>query len=282
MSEFVTGDGVKLHYELRGQGRPLLVCQGGPNGTYRQLTEHLLEIESDFRLVYSDYRGSGESAAGPAETYTFERLADDLDELCTYLGFDQVDVLAHSMGGLVALNLALRHPSRCRSLALLAASPVFRIWKLAPVTALALGPLRTAKLLFRTLIYFGWWWWLRDSPERTKARYAMIMSMQEPRRRVRGLYRAAAQADFVLNDNAPVLERATYRTDLTSRLREIRCPALVLYGTRDAVFVGGALFLAWGLPNARVAPLRGLSHLPYLEDRPLTMGAIRAFLSEAC
>ena len=281
MSEFVTSDGVKLHYELRGQGRPLLVCQGGPNATYRHLPEHLLEIESDFRLVYSDYRGSGASASAPVETYTVERLADDLDELCTHLGLDQVDVLAHSMGGFVALNLALRHPSRCRSLALLAATPVGRIWKLAPVTALALGPLRIAKLLVRTLIYFGWWWWLRDSPERTKARYAMIMSMQEPRRRAQGLYREEAQG-FVLNDNAPVLERATYHTDLTSSLREIRCPALVLYGTRDAVFVAGALFLAWGLPNARVAPLRGLSHLPYLEDRPQTIGAIRAFLSEAC
>ena len=47
----------------------------------------------------------------PEDTYTFSRLADDLEELRRHLNLGSVPVLAHSMGGLVAMEFALRHES---------------------------------------------------------------------------------------------------------------------------------------------------------------------------
>ncbi len=63
------------------------------------------------------------SATAPVESYRFDRLADDLDELREHLGYETVSVLAHSMGGFVALEFALRHPDHCERLALVGTTP---------------------------------------------------------------------------------------------------------------------------------------------------------------
>jgi pimeloyl-ACP methyl ester carboxylesterase len=62
------------------------------------LVRGLPRLGSAFTLVFHDYRGSGQSGTAPRETYTFGRLADDLDELRRHLRLGPVPVLAHSMG----------------------------------------------------------------------------------------------------------------------------------------------------------------------------------------
>lgn len=76
------------------------------------------------RLVSLDLRGTGDSAI-PADlsTYRCDRQVDDVEALRTHLGHDQVDLLAHSAGGSLAVLYATRYPNRVRRLALIAPSP---------------------------------------------------------------------------------------------------------------------------------------------------------------
>ena len=108
--------------------------------------------------------------ASPA-TYTFERLADDVDELRQHLGVERVSVLAHSMGGFVALEYALRHSEHCRSLALMACSPAGTIQRSALPTLKALGAMRTARIIGRAIWYLAAWSWRRESDAKTASRY---------------------------------------------------------------------------------------------------------------
>ena len=123
MATFVTADGTQLYYERRGAGRRVYALCGGPADDFRYLADDLAPLVGECELVFHDYRGSGRSASAPPETYTMEKLADDLDELRTALGDDKIVVIGHSMGGFVALNYALRHAAHCERIVLVGAFP---------------------------------------------------------------------------------------------------------------------------------------------------------------
>ena len=279
MGTFETSDGVKIDYTVRGTGPVVYACQGGPANISDTLARSLAPLEDSFTLVFHDYRGSGRSANAPPDTYTFERIADDLDELRGHLGHGAVPVLAHSMGGFVALNYALRHPDRCVGLVLVGTTPTGNPTKIAVPALRALGAARTAKVFGLAIWYLLAWSWRSESTARQKARYAIMATTQEGVPAVRQRVEEAMAGLPAPNDNVPHLERLFGRTDLTARLSEVKCPALVLYGDRDAVMVAGGRLLAAGLPHASAAVLPRVGHEPFLEDPGAAFAAVRNFLS---
>lgn len=140
MATFRTSDGVEIRYELRGAGPPVFVCHGGPNNICDTLIADLAPLEDHCTLVFHDYRGSGRSAAAPVDTYRFDQLADDLDELRRHLDHDSAAVLGHSMGGFVALEFALRHPEAAARVALVGTTPCGALVPMAMPVLRALGP----------------------------------------------------------------------------------------------------------------------------------------------
>jgi pimeloyl-ACP methyl ester carboxylesterase len=108
--------GVDYHYEVRGQGDPLLLLHGGlGNG---DMFEPLLPILGPGRqLITVDLQGHGRSSLG-SRPIRCEAIADDVAALLKRLGRAKVDVLGYSFGGCVALRLAVQHPDVVRRLAL--------------------------------------------------------------------------------------------------------------------------------------------------------------------
>jgi proline iminopeptidase len=279
VARYRTSDNVRLRYDVRGNGPPLLACQGGPANISDTLAAALAPLEDACTLAYHDYRGSGLSEVAPSATYTYERIADDLDELRVHLGYARVGVLAHSMGGFIGLNYALRHPEPCAGMVLVGATPTGNPARLSAPTLRALGPTRTAKVLAVAAWYGVAWSWRSESKEKQAARYAAMAVTQEGLPAVRGKVKAAMAGLPAPNDNVPQLERMFARTDLTGRLHQIPCPALVLYGQRDAVMVAGGRMLMQGLPNARRICLPGVGHEPFIEDPNAAFPPIREFLA---
>lgn len=279
MGTFETSDGVRLDYTIRGSGPVLYACQGGPANISDTLARSLAPLEDSFTLVLHDYRGSGRSANAPAATYTFERIADDVDELRRHLGHPTVPVLAHSMGGFVALNYAVRHPEGCAGLVLVGTTPTGSPAKIAIPAFKALGPARTAKVFALAARYLLAWSWRSESVARQKARYAIMATTQEGVPAVRKRVEEAMAGLPAPNDNVPHLEALFGRTDLTNRLSEVRCPVLVIYGERDAVMAPGARLLELGLPKASVVVLPRVGHEPFIEDPGKAFPAVRSFLA---
>ncbi len=109
-------DGAQLHYDRLGSGPPLLLLTGlglGSWAWYRQI-DH---FAPSFDVVGLDNRGAARSSAPPGP-YTIPQLADDARALLDHLGIDSAHVLGISMGGYVAQTLAVRNPTRVRSLVL--------------------------------------------------------------------------------------------------------------------------------------------------------------------
>jgi pimeloyl-ACP methyl ester carboxylesterase len=278
MAMFTTSDGADIRYELRGDGPAVVVCHGGPNNICDTIMRDIAPLSDSYELVFHDYRGSGGSASAPTDSYTFDRLADDIDELVDHLEHPSVSVVAHSMGGLVALHYALRHPYRCHRLALVATTPCGVGRTMAIPLLRALGPLRTAKALALAVRYAAGWSWRPPSQERTKAMYAPWSVTQEPRLELRATVAGAHPELPVDNDNAPHLMKAMGALDLRGQLGNIRSPALVLYGSRDAAMVAGGRMLASGLPNADLRVLSDVGHEVFVEAPTETFDALLRFL----
>ncbi|SPJ24432.1 alpha/beta fold hydrolase [Palleronia abyssalis] len=104
MPDFTTSDGLRLHYEDRGDGPPILCLSGlTRNSTdFDYLAPHL----SDARMIALDYRGRGQSDWADPSTYTVPVEARDAVELLDHLGLDRVPVIGTSRGGIIAMFLA--------------------------------------------------------------------------------------------------------------------------------------------------------------------------------
>lgn len=118
MNEFVPHLGCPLHYSVRGSGPAVLFIQGvATHGDgWRPQTETLSDR---FTCLSFDNRGMGRSTPVGTGAITVEQMADDARAIADHAKCEAMHVVGHSLGGLVALQFALAHRARVRSLTLM-------------------------------------------------------------------------------------------------------------------------------------------------------------------
>lgn len=106
-------DGVSLFYETKGSGAPALVFIHGWTCDHTHFTPQVEHFSGSHRTVVVDLRGHGQSdAIGP---FNIEAYSDDVAWLCSALDLDHPVVTGHSMGGMIAVQLAASHPDAVRA-----------------------------------------------------------------------------------------------------------------------------------------------------------------------
>lgn len=115
-------DDISLHYEVDGSGPPVILLAGmlSDSASWTPLVAPLAER---FTVIRPDNRTTGRTTPWDAPV-TITRCADDAAALLKYLDPGPVHVVGHSMGALMACELAGRHPDLAQSLTLLASAPV--------------------------------------------------------------------------------------------------------------------------------------------------------------
>jgi proline iminopeptidase len=106
------GKNVTLYYEVRGSaaGTPLFMVNGGPgfDHTYVHCSQAWDELARHRRVVFYDQRGNGRSPAlRPGQSCTLSDQIEDLDALRGGLGFPRIDLIGHSWGGGISVQLAV-------------------------------------------------------------------------------------------------------------------------------------------------------------------------------
>ena len=107
-------NGIRLYYEIHGAGRPLVLLHGGL-GAIQMFGPNLESLAAGRQVIGVDLQGHGRTADvdRPIDIRT---MADDIAALAGHLGLEEIDVMGYSLGGGVALQVALRHPALVRRL----------------------------------------------------------------------------------------------------------------------------------------------------------------------
>jgi pimeloyl-ACP methyl ester carboxylesterase len=113
-------DGVTLYYEVYGTGEPLLVVHGN-GGSIADVRPQIAHFRQRYRVIAMDSRDHGRSSDSP-DRLTYEKMTDDLAALIDHLKVGPVNVLGWSDGGIEALLLGIRHPTKVKKLVAMAAN----------------------------------------------------------------------------------------------------------------------------------------------------------------
>ena len=114
-------DDISLHFEVTGDGPPLLLLAGMLSDSATWLPVLPL-LEPHFTLIRPDNRTTGRTTP-PLHPVTVNDMSDDAMTIMDHLGIETFHVAGHSMGGLIGLELAGLFPERITSLTMLASAP---------------------------------------------------------------------------------------------------------------------------------------------------------------
>jgi len=107
MSKVFLND-IELYYEVHGQGKPLLLMAGLASDS-QSWQPAINDLIHHFKVIIFDNRGVGRTTPQEVEI-TIPKMADDCIDLIKHLGFKTVNLLGHSMGGIIAQDCAIRYP----------------------------------------------------------------------------------------------------------------------------------------------------------------------------
>jgi aminoacrylate hydrolase len=110
---FARGKDAEIYYEVHGHGTPIVLSAGmGGSGSF--WAPQLDPLAARHQVILYDHVGTGRSAAG---NRSIAGMADDIACVLDHANVDAAHVVGHAIGGIVGIELALRHPKRLRSLA---------------------------------------------------------------------------------------------------------------------------------------------------------------------
>src|ERR1043166_1303948 len=254
MAILKTGE-VDLYYEVSGEGEPVILIQGvGVIGEGWRC--QVKELEHSFETLIFDNRGIGKS--GPARgPITIESMAKDIGALMDSRQWESAHLVGHSMGGVIAQQLALSEPGRVRSLSLLCTFARGR--DAARPTPWVL------------------WMSLRTRLGSRRMRRKAFLEMLIPRQALcrEDLDKLATEfASLIGRDLAtqpPILMKqlgALAKHDISNHLRELKSvPALVMSADEDRIALPKyGMDLASRIPRARFELIKSASHGVIIHD----------------
>jgi len=120
VGKYVTVNGLKMYYEIYGQGEPLLMIHGN-GGSINNFLYQIPYFAKNYKVIAVDSRAQGKSE-DLQDSLSFEMMADDFSALLDKLNIKSCNVLGWSDGGINGLLLAIRHPEKVKKLAITGAN----------------------------------------------------------------------------------------------------------------------------------------------------------------
>lgn len=269
---FVEANGLRHHLIARGTpGSPVVMMIHGLAGQAHVFDPIANHLAARFHVYCLDVRGRGESAWGPPDQYNTETYVADLEAVREALGLQRMSLVGTSMGGIITMNYAPRHPERVERAVLN-----------------DIGPEIDPKGLERIVAYVG------HAPEMFADMKAVVRYYKE---------HYAPMVEHLPDDQVAEFARYNVRKsdsgvyvwkmdpavrtappqppamDPWEAFKAMRCPVMVLRGaSSDVLSAETARKMVEALPGARLVEVPGVGHAPVLSE-PVAVKALNEFLA---
>ena len=262
---FATLNGNRAHYETYGQGDPVLLVSGLGGPAVGWLLQ-VKDLSARYQVITLDNQGVGETERGDLPSYPTALLADDAAALLDHLGVARAHVVGASMGGTIAMELAIRHPKRVRSLSICCSwaqgdgrfIDVLRSW-------MALAPHLSVENRFRHVL-FPWLY--------TPAFLSDEAAVAEALKRSLAYAHPTTPEGLTRQGQGLIAWNGTRLKEI----RRIKAPTQILVGKEDILTPPAfSRALAGMIPDARFRILPG-AHAFLIEEAPRLNGALMDFL----
>lgn len=276
--KFIDIDGVRLHYVDKGRG-PVLLLIHGLSGQVLNFTHSLLgRLGHDFRVVILDRPGSGYSLRPDETLAPLAAQAQIISRFCQALGLERPVVVGHSLGGAVALALALDHPDQVGALALIA--PVTHRPESVPppFDGLAIG-----SPLLRRLVA-----WTLATPLAIANRERALATLFGPQPvpadfATRGGGLLSLRPRAFIGASADVTAAEQDLAGMIPRYKNLAVPVGILYGTEDRILdpvLQGQSF-ATKVPGTDLELIEGAGHMLLISSADRTATFVARIASRA-
>lgn len=245
-------DGRRLHYEMLGQGRPVVLIHGFTNAGWSWMNQIAALVFAGYSVVVPDLYGHGLSDPATAET-TVDDLARDVIALLNHLAIERASVCGLSLGGMIAQTLALEQPRRVERLVVANSRASFNDSATADLVAGWVemfrqpgGPLKRFQATWPVMLNAVY----RQSSA-GQATYATWCRLAER-------HSGSSLANVALGMRA---------FDVAGRLGTIERPTLVIAGEEDKLFPPAiAREVSDAVPGAQFALITGAAHISSLDS----------------
>ena len=248
-------NGLKMYYEIHGTGKPVVLLHGAFNTINTAFAQLIPGLSRTRQVIAVELQGHGRTP-DIDRPFSFESMADDVAALLKFLKTDSADIFGYSMGGGVAQQLAIRHPSLVRRLII--TSSVYKYEGWTPQTR-AILPMLTPEMFESTPI---------------KTEYDKLAP--DPKH----------WKEFI--NKMKKFVTATYDFG-AEKIKAIRSPTLIITADGDGVspehavemyrLRGGGYMMDFGpLPAAQLAIFPGTSHISVMMQTEWLLSMITPFL----
>ena len=250
-------NGLKMYYEIHGAGKPLLLLHGAFNTINTAFGQLIPELSKTRQIIAVELQGHGRTN-DIDRPFSFESMADDVAALLKFLKKDSVDIFGYSMGGGVAQQVAIRHPSLVRRLILTSTVYKYEGWS---AETRAILPQLTPEMF---------------EPTPIKTEYDKFAP--DPKH----------WKDFI--NKMKKFVTTTYDFG-AGKIKAIRSPTLIIAGDGDGVTTehavemyrlrGGGYMIDFGpIPAAQLALLPGSSHISVMMQTEWLVSMVTPFLDK--
>jgi len=275
-----SADDLTLFARQYGTGEtPILLLTGGPGYSGDYLEEMALRLGKQYRVILPDQRGTGRSVINPwdASRLTIEASVADVEALRAHSEAEQVIVVGHSWGGVLAMAYAAEHGSHVRALVLIGSGGATSSWNM-----------RYSQNIFARL----------NSDDMAALFKAQRLMATDPETATVDMIRATAPAMILDRELAlrstdeysgpatltPAVTLAMQswllRYDLGDGLNAIQAPVLIVQGKHDPLGEETAREIADTFSHSNVHFIDDAGHEPYMEQPEPFYEIVEPFLRE--
>jgi len=275
--QYAEVNGVKLCYEINGEGYPLFLIHGF-GAKKESWIAQVPELSKHFKVITVDNRGAGKSER-PDSEYTMEVFADDINALMGHLGIEKANIAGWSLGGMIVQNFILKYPEKVNKLILINTNYGFpdeggpTVYKNMRLSELEMKKVDPAK---------AWW---------QGARSGFYMKFRKeleanPSKKWYGLWSAEEMIEMSTID-APTekdinIQAGALKThDTFERLNTVKSPTLLLTASHDKLTPKISMEgIHEKIPNSTLVVIDKAGHNSPLEKTPEVNQKIIDFLKD--